>query len=620
MQVRRPAAVKSNHGTRGQVPSTDEKMYLTAILVAASLAAAEAADSLDAVTITAERGMVVSLTDTTAVSSGDITETLLTVPGLFVNDYGGISGLRSVSMRGLGSAHTAVYIDGIRVNNLQTGQADLGFLDLPGFGSAVVDFAQNSIDFRTARPTSGGSPFSGRLSLDAGSFNTWLPSAQFDFRLSDRLALRISGSATLTDGDYPWGDGQRRENNDLRQYRAAADLFGAMRDGEWQAKLYWNSADRTSPGASNWPSVSRQSDRNVFLQGRLRRRFSELYSLDVSAKAAADALNYSDEWSETDYDQKELQLNSSHSFDIRSWWKASLSASVQWNRLETSLYEGSRTEVISAAATSFILERFRADFALEYDGTFESGGRRTSRLSPSLGIRFNAAGGLDLVAFSRMASRVPTFNELYYPGYGNPGLRPEDAWLNSLGLEYRLSPGGAWRIVMRLDGFYNSLNDKIVSAPTEENPSIWLPYNVGRAEIAGLDASASLRWTRGLWDAGLSAAYSLQDARDRTEDSDSFGQQLSGTPRHSLNLAGELAWNGWKFDADWCFRGGRRDSAGELPDWNTLDVSAGKSLSIGDTELTIRLKARNVCGFSYETVRYYPMPGRSLLAGLEFRF
>ena len=82
-------------------------MYLTAILVAASLAAAEAADSLDAVTITAERGMVVSLTDTTAVSSGDITETLLTVPGLFVNDYGGISGLRSVSMRGLGSAHTA---------------------------------------------------------------------------------------------------------------------------------------------------------------------------------------------------------------------------------------------------------------------------------------------------------------------------------------------------------------------------------------------------------------------------------------------------------------------------------------------------------------------------------
>ena len=147
-------------------------MYLTAILVAASLAAAEAADSLDAVTITAERGMVVSLTDT---------------------------GLRSVSMRGLGSAHTAVYIDGIRVNNLQTGQADLGFLDLPGFGSAVVDFAQNSLDFRTARPSSGDGPFSGRLSLDAGSFNTWLPSAQFDFRLSDRLALRLSGSPTSSE-------------------------------------------------------------------------------------------------------------------------------------------------------------------------------------------------------------------------------------------------------------------------------------------------------------------------------------------------------------------------------------------------------------------------------------
>lgn len=594
-------------------------MYLTAILLAASLSVAETADSLEAASITAEKGMVVSLTDTAAVNSGDISEILLSVPGLFVNDYGGISGLRSVSMRGLGSTHTSIYIDGIRVNNLQTGQADLGFLDLPGFGGAVVDYAQNSLDFKTARPVFGDGRFNGRLALDAGSFNTWLPSASFDFRLSDKLAMRISGSASLTDGDYPYGDGQRRENNDLRQLRASADFFGSMHEGDWQAKLYWNHADRTSPGAVNWPSVSSQSDRNIFAQGQLRKRVSRLYSLRVSAKAASDELYYSDEWSQTDYDQKELQLNTSHSFDIFSWWKASISAGVQWNRLRTSLYEGSRTSVISAAATSFLTGRFRADLALEYDGSFENDGRAYNSLSPSAGLRYNVAGDFDLVAFSRRAYRVPTFNELYYPGYGNPGLRPEDAWLNSLGAEWSFS-SGSWTSEARIDGFYNLLKDKIISAPTEADPSIWLPYNVGRVEIAGLDASASLRWSRGPWDAGLSASYSLQDARDRTEGSTSFGEQISGTPKHSLNLAAALGRNGWKLSAGWCYRGGRRDSAGELPDWNTLDLSLEKSLKLGTTELGIRLKARNICGSEYEIVRYYPMPGCSLLAGVELKF
>ena len=290
-------------------------------MLAASLAVTQVADSIDAVTITAEKGMVVSMTDTIRISGGDISEALQILPSLYVNDYGGLSGLRSVSMRGLGSTHTAIFIDGIRVNNLQTGQADLGMTDLPVFGSTVVDYAQNSLNFKTERPVFGHGPLSGRLSMEAASFDTWMPAARLDLRLSDRVAMSLSASAVLTEGDFIYGDGQRRENNDLMQLRAGMDLFGSMQGGEWQAKLYWNGAGRTSPGAVDWPSVSTQDDRNVFVQGRLQKRFSRLYSLNLSAKAAMDRLDYADEWSESDYDQKELQLNSSHSFDIFSWWR-----------------------------------------------------------------------------------------------------------------------------------------------------------------------------------------------------------------------------------------------------------------------------------------------------------
>lgn len=595
-------------------------MYFLTFLVAASIINVEAADSLTAATVTAEKGMVVSMTDTAAVIGSDITETLQTLPGLYVNDYGGISALRSVSIRGLGSTHTAIFIDGIRVNNLQTGQADLGFLDMTSFGSAVVDYAQNSLNFRTARPSFTDGWFNGHARLEGGSFNTWMPSARLDFRLSEKVSLSISGSGAFTDGDFPYGDGQRRENNGLRQTRASADVFGEMYRGKWQAKIYWNNADRTSPGAVSWPSTSRQHDRNIFVQGRMNKRFSDSYSLAVSAKAALDDLDYSDEYSATDYGQKELQLNTAHNFDILEWWKLSLSASAQWNRLESSLYSGSRTSVISALATSFVLERLRADAALEYSGSFEGSGGSINSLSPSLDIRYNVFGDFDIVAFARRAYRVPTFNELYYPGYGNPELKPEDAWLTDLGIVWSGSPRKNWKLSAKLDGFYNILKDKIISAPTESDPSIWLPYNVGRVESAGIDASMSLRWSNGTWNSGITAAYSLQDASDRTPGSSSFGQQISGTPKHSANMSADISRNGWKLTAVWCFRGGRRDSSGELPNWNTLDACISKSLNFAGTELTLGVKARNLNGCRYEIVRDYPAPGRSVMAFLEFNF
>ena len=42
--------------------------------------------------------------------------------GVTVKDYGGIGGLKTVSIRSLGAQHTAVSYDGITVSDCQTGQ------------------------------------------------------------------------------------------------------------------------------------------------------------------------------------------------------------------------------------------------------------------------------------------------------------------------------------------------------------------------------------------------------------------------------------------------------------------------------------------------------------------
>ena len=586
---------------------------------------ASLSDTLRAVTIVADKGMVVSRTDTLTVRPGAaVTEVLYRLPGLGISDYGGAAGLKSVNLRGLGSAHTALYVDGVRVGNVQSGQADLGSLGIEEFGSVVVDYAQNSVSFNTRRPVfAPGRNVAGRAALLGGSFGTWQPSARLDFKLSDRLALSAHGAGYKTDGDFPYGDGLTRTGNDLKQWRAGLDAFGTVEDGGYHAKAYFNSADRGTPGSLSWPSTDRQTDRNGFLQGSYHKQLSDLYGIKLSAKAAMDDLLYKSEWGDTDYHQKEVQVNSAHHFRLNDWWELSLAADMVWDGLESSLYNEERTGVTGAAASAFRLGILRADIALEYDTYFDKAEGASDRithsaLSPSADLRLMLGESLDLVAFARRAYRVPTFNELYYPGYGNTELKPEDAWLTDLGFDWHKSLDGGWKTGLKLDGFYNILKDKIISAPSAD-PYVWLPYNVGRVEAKGMDLSASLRHS-GEWDYGLNAHYSFQSALDKTPDSYTFDQQIPFIARHTASVAADASRSGWRLDTVWNLRAGRYDSSGELPSWNTLDASLSKAFSFGGCTITAMVSGRNLLDCRYDMVRDYPMPGRSVLGGIQIAF
>ena len=229
--------------------------------------------------------------------------------------------------------------------------------------------------------------------------------------------------------------------------------------------------------------------------------------------------------------------------------------------------------------------------------------------------------GLDLVAFGRRAFRAPTFNELYYPGYGNPALKPEDAWLADVGLEGHAGLGGAWVLDAKADVFYNSLKDKIISAPSASDPYVWLPYNVGKVEAKGADLSAALRYEGKRMQSGLSARYAWQSALDKTPDSYTFGQQIPYVARHTVVLGADIAAAGWRFDALWNWRGGRADASGAMPDWNSLDLSLRKGFTLcGSNVLSFFVSVKDLLDCRYELVRDYPMPGRSVLGGFEFKF
>ena len=373
-----------------------------------------AVDSLGAATVTADKGVIISRVDKISTQqSFSVSDALSLSSGLHVGDNGGFAGLKTVNLRGLGSAHTSIYLDGVRVGNVQSGQCDLGMLPLENLTMLSVDYAQNAVSFKTARPEFGELPVSGKVRFYAGSFGTYLPYVRLDFRLSDKFSLSANAAGVFSKGNFSYGEELKRMNNDVEQYRGGLDLFGRMTGGEYHIKAYYNQTDRGTPGSVSWPSDDRQTDKNALLQGYMRKTFGDRYTLRLSAKGSYDDIYYTSAWGDSEYGQTELQLNTAHDFQLTDWCRISLAADVQWDRLASTIYSASRVSAFSAVASSFRTDRLLANVAVEFTGAFDKGALSRYAISPSADIRYRIFDGFDILAFGRRAYRVPTFNELY---------------------------------------------------------------------------------------------------------------------------------------------------------------------------------------------------------------
>ena len=81
----------------------------------------QAVDTLGAATVTADKGVIVSRVDKISTKQSiSVSDALSLSSGIYVGDNGGLAGLKTVNLRGLGSAHTAIYLDGVRVGNVQS--------------------------------------------------------------------------------------------------------------------------------------------------------------------------------------------------------------------------------------------------------------------------------------------------------------------------------------------------------------------------------------------------------------------------------------------------------------------------------------------------------------------
>lgn len=556
--------------------------------------------------------------------------------GLQVKDYGGAGGLKTIDVRSLGSAHTAVFLDGIAVDNAQNQQVDLGRFSTEGLSGISLYAGQASaslmsareygsaasVYLETARPQWGKESRHLSARVRAGSFGTFSPSVVWEQRLSARLALRAAAEGTVSHGRYPFrarhiqqgADGLWRgydtvlvrENGDLSCLRAEVHFFGEVPRGEWSAKGYAYLSDRGYPGpVVRRPeavplSADRQSDADFFLQGDFRKRLTSRYSLRARGRLAETRTRYATHPEinpmaipyDNHYRQRQGYVSVAHQYLWTSALSFQAATDLQYQTLVADIAQfvpPERMTFYGAGAVRWAGARFRATGSLLYTvatdrfragedvgGGFRQEDRTRTAWTPALVLSYEPWKCLTLSGFLKRSCRMPSFNDLYYTLVGNSRLLPEYADQADLAVKLNL-PLAPWRFSLSGECWRNRVRDKIIAVPTA-NQFRWSMYNIGKVDITGTDVVMTLRREAPL-QAGISLRYTFQRALDRTDaDALTFGQQIPYVPLHSGTVTLDIAWRGWAAECVTLLTGRRFSSSANLPEyavapWTTTDLS-----------------------------------------------
>lgn len=604
-----------------------------------------------------------------------LSDVLKLFSGIVIKDYGGVGGMKTVSMRGFGSQHTAISYDGLPVTDCQTGQIDLSKFSLENveqisvnsgtddiFLPARLFAAANLIQIRTLRPKFDKRPFHIDFRFLGGSFGLWSPSVLLENRIVKRRNNGFSLSSSLninylqSDGRYPFtiyygGDNdstslEKRSNSDVRSMNIEGNLFFTFDyTTQMDVKLYYYQAERGLPGAIifyNTHSRQRLYDQNAFGQVHFLKHFLKNVDYQLNAKFNYAYERYFDPdylnaagFVDNRYFQREYYLSNGVSYRPHKIVNLTLVNDLIFGNLTANLPNfilPSRLQVLTVLSAAVDTRFVQAKAALLHTGVANwakkgAAADNVSRFSPSAGISIRPMLSQDfhIRAFYKNIFRLPTFNDLYYNDFGNRDLRPENTHQFDLGLTYARSfLHRKMGISITVDGYYNRVKDKIVAIPSR-NLFTWMMLNFGAVKIAGMDANVSFNYKiiKQL-KIDIVGSYSLQQAVDVTDPkSNTYRHQIPYTPLHSGSASLTLS-TPWVDVSYTVVAAGKRYAlqqnvpANELKPYSDHSLALAKDFDVkGKVVLGYKLELLNLANRHYEIVRNYPMQGRSVRGTLR---
>ena len=211
--------------------------------------------------------------------------------------------------------------------------------------------------------------------------------------------------------------------------------------------------------------------------------------------------------------------------------------------------------------------------------------------------------------------RAPTFNDLFFPDFGNPNLQPERSQTWDVGIDQNLWQN---RIRLKVTYFATHFTEAITCCVVLPTAPFGGPVNAGKARSKGVETSAEVDLLPNLV---ASFAYTYTDTDNLTT-----RRPLARIPRNSGSAG--LTWEplrGLSVFVQVYAVSRQFDSYGDVYNSGHTRVDAGGTYRLLNQlgwlqRLELVARAQNILNESYAEVRGFPALGANFLVGLRAGF
>ena len=565
-----------------------------------------------------ENSRVVQVIDSAQIkrsNARNVIDILRKAVGVDIVQAGGLGRSSSAFIRGAESDHTLVMIDGVRVNDPNVGSFDLADLQVDSiekieiirgassaaYGSEAIGGVINII---TKEPTS---KTSASARVQGGSYGTH--SEQLDFAtggetLSSGLTLSYLGSDGISAANSSRGN---PENDPYKNI--SLSTRNKLQISE-KTKLNFNL--RVLKAKTNFDgfdfNVGAVDDPNFYQDRTLTTSGVVLESELTKGLDLKSEVSLSNE-----------QIEGKDGNDVFNNYKirgenrfASLALSNKFNQsnvtaigvdylnrraVNTGSFGRQRdTVAFWAEHTLTILKDFTTNFGVRSEQNSDFGSAFVYDLSPiwhfdQLGSNVHSSVGTGF--------KAPSFNELYFPNFGNPNLDPERSKSYDAGIRKYLSKSVSTDVTM----FYNDFQDLITFDSTT-----FLAANIAKARARGVESQLDYKITDST---GVNLNYVYTDTEDKNTH-----LALARRARHKAGLQFYTRpFEKLEIATSFTLANSRRESNGQKMDnYQLVDLNLSYFLA---QNRKVFLRIDNLLDKKYEELVGYGVPGFSAYVGME---
>ncbi|WP_019571408.1 TonB-dependent receptor domain-containing protein [Thioalkalivibrio sp. ALMg3] len=573
-------------------PDTNEAQTLETVQVTASRIAQTVDQTLAAVTI-------IDREEIERLQPQQFTDLLEGRAGIETSQTSAFGKTTSVFTRGSSSGHTLLLVDGVRMGSATGGGASWQFLPPEEIerveivrGPRTSIYGSDAIGGVVQVFTREGRKGPPKVSafFGGGSFNTWevgvgvaggTENTNYSFSVSHFDTDGINVQDGVGDEDRDGYDNTSLATKVSHRLDNGVEVFGNV--------LY-------SEGRTEIDGTEDETDfRHAALRGGLRVPVTPFWDTEFSVSHSRDENdNFNEGAFSSRFDTKRNGVDWRNDLEItdRVYLIAGIDAYEDRVDSTTDYAEDSRYNVGAYSVIQVGLGRHDFEGSLRYDDNEQFGDKVTGQVAWGM----QATNILRLRASYGTAFNAPTFNQLYWPGAGDPELQAEESETAEIGLRASFDQG--------------YLDASIFQSRVEKMIPVWPPENVDEARISGLELEGGYE----RYDWISRASLTLLNAEDR-ETGNELPRRSPVTARFDLDRQFQsFSVGGSVIAKSRSYNDANNDE--QLSGYGLLNLRASYQIH---PEWQLQASVQNVFDKDYETAGGYNQPGRAAFVKLRYQ-